>query len=337
MSTLPFQSSKLAPEQWIRLGRLIRAYRREHDSMTQDDFAERLTRAVQAAAADAAVRTGPLERYDKSDVSRIEAWARPRGKRPRRLPQIAKTYQLEGLAAVLGMRAEDMLGTMGEMSSFNLDAPTAQVTVLADTLQRHQKHADAAIVWSKHLISMFFPSPALYEYYRKNYVDGVAAEKWVSATEERREAVLGRAASRNWHFTNVIFASDLNAVVTGKDRFAGIDPNLRAECLEGLLRVVVDTPNCEIVVVDDTEARHVVSLQALKRDVGAFTHVSNMGDGCVILHDLLGVWHVGEKRRDVRAFRGLLADLVDAGTYRTRSDLEPYLLSLIQRTLLAYG
>jgi hypothetical protein len=336
MTTLYFESGKLAPAQWERLGKLVRAYRRDHHPLNQDAFADRLTAAVEAAAAEMSHPVGPLSRYRKDDISRIEAWARPR--RPRRLPQIARSYQLEGLAAVLGMRMEDMLGKIGgRMSTYDLDAPRAQVAVLGQTLHRHQAGADEAIVWSRHLLSMFFPTPALYAYYRLNYVDGDAAEQWVNATEERREAVLGRAASRTWRFANVIFASDLEEVVTGRGRFGGMEPELRAQCLEGVLRTVIDTPNCHIAVVDDRGARLDASVEALKRDVGAFTHVSNMGDGCVILHDLLGVWHVGENPRDVRGFRGILGDLVAGAHYRTRDDLEPYLESLIQKTYLAIG
>jgi hypothetical protein len=185
---------------------------------------------------------------------------------------------------------------------------------------------------------MFFPTEALYAYYHANYAEDASAENWVRATEERREAVLGRAATRRWAFAHVIFASDLLNVVKGTGRFASIEPGLRASCLESLRRAASETPNCRIAVVDDVSTgRAAAETAALKIDVGAYTHVSNMGDGCIVLQDLLGVWHVGEERRDVRAYRLVLRDLVEASRYRDRAELATYLDSLIQRTLLSYG
>lgn len=354
MATDSVLGGRLAQAQWQRLGKLIRAHRHGHRLMKQEEFAARLTEAVRAAAADAGV-AAPIERYGKSEISRIEAWTKPPGARKTksegrepRLPRVGRTFQLRGLADVLGMTVEDMLRGPGDgMAAFELDAPAAQVAVLGETLQRHEKKADHAIVWSRHLISMYFPHEALHEYYNRNYVVPALgkerreamkdlADRWVAAAEERREAVLGRAASRSWRFTNVVFASDLDEVVYGRDRFAGIDPALRAGCLEGLLRTALETPNCGIAILDDTGSG-AASLRGLRQSVGALTHLSNMGDGCVILHDLLGVWHVGEAPGDVRDFRSLLEELAGRARYSRPDGIEPFLLSRIQKTLLAVG
>lgn len=80
-------------------------------------------------------------------------------------------------------------------------------------------------------------------------------DRWVAAAQERHEAVLGRATSRSWRFTNVVFASDLEEVVYGRDRFGGMDPDLRAGCLEGLLRAALETPNCGIAIPRRHRAR----------------------------------------------------------------------------------
>ena len=336
MTIIPFQSAKLAPQQWTRLGMLVRGYRLDHAPLTQDEFADHLTHAVQVAVRDG-ITSGSIKsqpRYTKQDISRIEAWARPEGKRPRRLPRITHTYQLEGLATLLGMRVEDMLGELhgGRMTTVKRDAARGPLA-LGEALQRHESTADEAVVWSKHPITMFFPTAALYAFYRANYDNPEAAENWVNAAEERRDAVLGRAATRRWNFTHVLFASDLCDVVTGSGRFASIDPDLRAACLGGLLHAITNTANCNLAVVDDNTEDPEPALQELKLDVGAYTHISNMGDGCVVLHDLLDVWYVGEYRRDVRTFRHVLSDLVEAARYREKRDLQRYLESLIQQTL----
>lgn len=62
-----------------------------------------------------------------------------------------------------------------------------------------------------------------------------------------------------------------------------------------------------------------------------------MGDGCVILHDLLGVWHVGEAAADVRGFRSLLQEMAGRARYSRPEELEAFLEPLIQKTLLAVG
>lgn len=342
MTTLIFQSGRMASRQWQRLGTLLRAYRRDHSPLTQEQLAERITSAVEAAAKRAGVEgaVARISRYTKQDVSRIEAWARPpEARRPRRLPRIVHTYQLEGIADILGMRVADMLGTPGAggMRSYELEAAPARVANLTEVLQRHEPTADGAVVWSKHLITMFFPTDALYAYYRANYSDGGLAENWVRATVERRETVLERAAKRRWWFTHVLFASDLVNVVKGEETFASIDRQLRASCLEGVRRAIVEVRNCRLAVLDDLSPGNATRLAALRTSVGAYGHVSHMGDGCVILGDLLGVWHVGEHRPDVAAYRIILRDLIDSARFSEPDELAPYLDSLIQRTLLAHG
>src|SRR4051812_7278316 len=107
MTTIFLESDSLAEWQWNRIAKLTRTFRESQSpSLTQANFANQLTYAVQLVAQETA-ESGLVENthcYHKADISRLEAWAKPTSWRARNLTNVPRTYELEGLARLLGMR-----------------------------------------------------------------------------------------------------------------------------------------------------------------------------------------------------------------------------------------
>ncbi|HYC54729.1 MAG TPA: hypothetical protein VEL28_07310 [Candidatus Binatia bacterium] len=234
-------------------------------------------------------------------------------------------------AEALGTSAEYLLGGPDPSSAFVLWDPLSdpsRAQKLLDLMSLHEQRASTVVGWSR-AIPCSLTSGEFMEAYHlaifgQDAAGCAAASLYNGVGRIRRERFLGSRRRREWDLTQIMFCSDLAAIIEGSQPYDSIPAELRHQCIRDLRGLIVDrTTGVQLVVADESKA--------LRYALQIYDSVIVFGRSLAVWRDYAGNVRWSSRDATVRETADLLGQIRYEATHHQPDSVVSFLDAMLAR------
>jgi hypothetical protein len=273
-------------------------------------------------------------RYPGPDVARMNRWRvlgylnvarRGSGSHMAKVP---RCKEVELLALLIRKPVEVLLGGESESSLHlaNPAATTADAARFLELLGSRQAETQELIGWAEFL-PCSLETPEFMHAHHEALFDNNPGDVmgWDAIGNSRRNDLL-RNRDRRWRMTQLNFLSDLKKIAQGTEEYESISPRVRKECIDNLIRLLLDDGlRIRMLIADDEGAS---SAGALRIDLGQYDSAITWDEKLMVVRDHWGITYYSDRPRYAKYWRGMQEEFIAVAQFSKPQDVVTLLRDL---------